>query len=579
MSGAHLNPLLPNGYGTNSVVQNGSANPYSSTTYRTDMVGASRAKSASTIQPVPIDRSRTRIHSPDSRLGPLIPPPEQAQRRKRSNSNSIVGHLQIPSTINNSKGSLAEFAAQITCLFWFESSSRLHRVEEAKTTPTPTTPLVAEAVPFIGFQKWVTTILSTTQVTQNVILLALMFIYRLKKLNPTVKGKPGSEFRLLTVALMLGNKFLDDNTYTNKTWAEVSGISVQEIHIMEVEFLSNMRYSLFTSEEEWKEWHVKLGRFFNYFDKASRTPLEMTPRPPGPPTPTLHVPPPLPSPPGSTHTSPPFRGSHPPCGPALPLPHSTPHHAPQTVPSPAFLPDLDLKANGRKRSYDDQSNGPPAKRIVTRSMVPSNLSSTTLAPSTLPAPMSNMPRLPVPNLSISTGPPVNGYGKQIPAQLPPPGGRSMSTVFPGTSTWSQPGFAPSSTMQGGGQLTPTGVSFSPYGDQSRHQTPFPTSSATSSPTSASFPVHTPSQTRLSPSYFLTHRNSPYRPVRHVNTLLVPPPSASMHNPTKNMNFDQMHYQPLGKSISERKTGVVPYMPMPPMPPIQWQPAEHHNCQD
>jgi hypothetical protein len=39
-----------------------------------------------------------------------------------------------------------------------------------------------------------------------VIILALLFIYRLKKTNPAVKGKPGSEFRLLTVALMLGNK-------------------------------------------------------------------------------------------------------------------------------------------------------------------------------------------------------------------------------------------------------------------------------------------------------------------------------------------------------------------------------------
>ena len=51
-----------------------------------------------------------------------------------------------------------------------------------------------------------TTILSMTQVSPNVILLALMFIYRLKKHNPSVKGKVGSEFRLLTVALMLGNK-------------------------------------------------------------------------------------------------------------------------------------------------------------------------------------------------------------------------------------------------------------------------------------------------------------------------------------------------------------------------------------
>jgi len=66
--------------------------------------------------------------------------------------------------------------------------------------------LASDAIPTTGFRKWVTTILSTTQVAQNVILLALLFIYRLKKINPGVKGKPGSEYRLLTVALMLGNK-------------------------------------------------------------------------------------------------------------------------------------------------------------------------------------------------------------------------------------------------------------------------------------------------------------------------------------------------------------------------------------
>src|SRR6266513_3393998 len=103
------------------------------------------------------------------------------------------------------------------------------------------------------------------------------------------------------------NSVLDDNTYTNKTWAEVSGISVKEIHVMEVEFLSNMRYSIYTSEAEWREWHAKLGRFWNYFDKASKA--DMVPRSSqsgAPVTPTLNIPPSLPSPPSSTHASPPF---------------------------------------------------------------------------------------------------------------------------------------------------------------------------------------------------------------------------------------------------------------------------------
>lgn len=95
---------------------------------------------------------------------------------------------------------------QITCLFWFESSQTVAAIENPESSPSLSCKLIPEAYPATGFMKWVTTILSTTQVTQNVILLALLFVYRLKKQCPNVKGKLGSEYRLLTVALMLGNK-------------------------------------------------------------------------------------------------------------------------------------------------------------------------------------------------------------------------------------------------------------------------------------------------------------------------------------------------------------------------------------
>ena len=91
----------------------------------------------------------------------------------------------------------------MTCLFWFETTAKLNAIEN-NLNAVPT--LTPEVSPALGFQKWVTTVLSTTQVSQNVVLLALMFIYRLKKFNSAVKGKSGSEFRLLTIALMLGSK-------------------------------------------------------------------------------------------------------------------------------------------------------------------------------------------------------------------------------------------------------------------------------------------------------------------------------------------------------------------------------------
>lgn len=67
-------------------------------------------------------------------------------------------------------------------------------------------PLTRPALPEPQYKKWVHGIISTTQVSVNVVLLALLFVHRLKHTTRTVRPQPGSEYRLLTVALMLGNK-------------------------------------------------------------------------------------------------------------------------------------------------------------------------------------------------------------------------------------------------------------------------------------------------------------------------------------------------------------------------------------
>ncbi|KAI9711731.1 MAG: hypothetical protein M1820_001875 [Bogoriella megaspora] len=524
---------------------------------------------------------------------PLTPYTQNQQQIRQSeqpvpkpSNNAIAPFLQIPRTINNSGGSLSELAAQITCLFWFESSSTLTEIEEARDPGAQAKPLVSDAIPTTGFRKWVTTILSTTQVAQHVIVLALLFVYRLKRSNPTVKGKPGSEYRLLTVALMLGNKFLDDNTYTNKTWAEVSGISVSEVHVMEVEFLSNMRYSLFTSQTQWKEWHAKLGKFAAYIEAASRPQLERFQGPPrGPLTPTVLVPPPLPSPPGSTHTSPPFMAT------------SSPHrHAYSSTPPNLYkgpLPDLDLR-KGRKRSIDEEAYEPPPKRAhrgLTQQYptvpTPSSATSMGISPATLSSGTltsitpSNGPRLELPKLSVppmqssSTG----AYTGSRPHQLPPiqhSGRNTPQSVLPPPVSWasSTPSVAASSAAPSRLQLVTSGPT---YEQHSRQQSPYPTS-ANVSPNSAIFPTsatQTQPPTQLSPSNFYFHRNSPYGPVRGVKTLLQHPPSGSMQSrPT--VPYESMHYQPLSKRVNERRVGRLPIWDhntfAEPLPPVSQAPG-------
>ncbi|KAF2643917.1 hypothetical protein P280DRAFT_220817 [Massarina eburnea CBS 473.64] len=484
--------------------------------------------------------------------------PSPSQQKKWS----ISPNLQIPSSIKTPQEGLPQLAAEVTCLFWFESSNVLKQILDIDS-PQQIQPLVPDAIPTTGFRKWVATILTTTQVAQNVILLALLFIYRLKLTNPSVKGKPGSEYRLLTVALMLGNKFLDDNTYTNKTWAEVSGISVQEVHIMEVEFLSNMRYSLFTTQQKWDEWHVVLGKFGSFFDRASKIPASGAVSPAGLLTPSLEAPQNLlPSPPITQQTSPPTSLLYSPAHSQLSNTPLLQPHATSTAVSPIGpLPDLGpIVQRKRSADYGDE----PAPKRQAFGFAPGPYSNAPLIP-TLQAPVQrsfepppSMNRLPpLPSLSIPT--PQSNPPMQVKnwADLPLPvsGGRSMAMVYPPPVHWSQqqpqPVSTPTSTT-----APPFSTTFTPTrGDRTRQVSPYPPS-AGSSPVSATFPT---SQRQLSPSHFLDQRQSPYRPVRGVHTLLVPPPSASMHNPARNIGFDQMQYQPLGRPMTERRAGLLPYM--------------------
>lgn len=328
---------------------------------------------------------------------------------------------------------------------------------------------------------------------------------------------------------------------------------------MEVEFLSNMRYSLYTSKEQWEKWHVTLGKFGTYFDRASKIAVAGAVSPAGLSNPSLgvsqaHIPSPptpmQPSPPTSTVYSPnPFAFSNTPSLP--PLATST------TVSPIGHVPELGPIMQ-RKRSTD-HSDEPPMKRQA-HGFAPGPYSNAPLIP-TLQTPVSrsfepppSANRLPpLPSLSIPPPqhlPPTQTKNwSELP--LPIPGTRSMAMAYPPPVQWQQPACTPTSSAAPSYAATPT-----PTVDHSRQMSPYPPS-AGSSPTSASFPTSTSRQ--LSPSYFLNQRQSPYRPVRGVHTLLVPPPQTSIHNPAQNIAYNQMQYQPLGRPTTERRAGLLPYM--------------------
>ncbi|KAM7216347.1 hypothetical protein V8F06_008269 [Rhypophila decipiens] len=112
------------------------------------------------------------------------------------------------------------------------------------------------------FLKFVSQILSSTRLPTTTILLGMNYLSRrVYTLNASDRNglSDGKIWRMLTVALLLGSKFLDDNTFQNKSWSDVSGIQVKELNAMEYEWLSAMNWELYVNLDESNEYKAWLS--------------------------------------------------------------------------------------------------------------------------------------------------------------------------------------------------------------------------------------------------------------------------------------------------------------------------------
>ena len=200
------------------------------------------------------------------------------------------------------------------------------------------------------------------------------------------------------------------------------------------------------------------------------------------------------------------------------------------------IPELHTSIESRrKRSYDIDVVEPPAKRLQ------SDYPGINRYTPQLPAPIRANLGMPTPAASVQSGHfqslPSLPVGLTTPAYTPHSNGAVTPTV----------------------QLTNHVFTDSQYGTPARRSSPHaydalsydPARSYNSSPISGILPH---SYAMHSPSMYLQHRSSPYRPVRPPHTLLHPPPSEALQNHLSGHN--QMHYQPLGRRHDYR-SGVLP----------------------
>lgn len=91
------------------------------------------------------------------------------------------------------------------------------------------------------------------------------------------KATDGQVWRMLTIALLLGSKFLDDNTFQNRSWCEVSGIPVAELNTLEKEWLDAIEWNLHVdalTDSDFQSWLVSWASWKEENNKRRSATLE-----------------------------------------------------------------------------------------------------------------------------------------------------------------------------------------------------------------------------------------------------------------------------------------------------------------
>ncbi|KAG8826103.1 hypothetical protein FRC19_009710 [Serendipita sp. 401] len=207
-------------------------------------------------------------HQHHLHLQPLQPPQPSSQSHPPPPIVVTYGPFHSPDA------DVAVPYAQMVCYLWFWSPN--------STSFDPTASAV-QLQPQTHFIQFLNRVITQTQLSKTVLVLALHYLWLLKR--PVMAGAagsheaemgpvnapselavsqvhPGSQYTVSVVALMLANKFMDDNTYTNKSWAAICGVTLEKINTMEREFLLAINHALHVDVNRFMSWIRIMQSFF-----------------------------------------------------------------------------------------------------------------------------------------------------------------------------------------------------------------------------------------------------------------------------------------------------------------------------
>ena len=113
----------------------------------------------------------------------------------------------------------------------------------------------SSSIPSIELKKYLERIIIYTESEESTIIIALIYIDRLSKFSGIILT-PYNIHRIIFVAILIAIKYNEDNIFTFDFYSQVAGISINELRILEFEFVCLLKFKLFINKKEFEKYKV-----------------------------------------------------------------------------------------------------------------------------------------------------------------------------------------------------------------------------------------------------------------------------------------------------------------------------------
>lgn len=112
-------------------------------------------------------------------------------------------------------------------------------------------------IPQISIEDYLDRIVFYTGCEESTLIISLIYIDRITNCGNIVLSQYNVH-RLLFMSLLYAIKYNEDQIYKNNFYAKIAGVTVTELSNIENEFMDQIKFNFFVSEEEYKQYYTYL---------------------------------------------------------------------------------------------------------------------------------------------------------------------------------------------------------------------------------------------------------------------------------------------------------------------------------